>query len=86
MTQPIPHLPLFVPVKRFGDGADVGLFDCVAALVSSGQKQNLFLDVGGEVVEPHDLHHARCRDLAKVCELGLVDDDSRFDQTVTMVR
>ncbi len=28
-TQPFPHLPLLAPVERFGDGSDIGLFDCV---------------------------------------------------------
>ncbi len=50
LTQPIPHLPLFVPVERLGDGADVGIFDCVADLGGSGQEEDLFLDVSGEVV------------------------------------
>jgi hypothetical protein len=72
-------LPLLVPVERFGNGADVGFFDRIAALGGSGQKQNLFLDVGGEVVEPHDLRHACRRDLAEVGELGLVGIAARGD-------
>ena len=50
LTQPIPHLPLLVPVKRFGDGADVGFFDRVTALGGPGQEEDVLLDVGGEVV------------------------------------
>lgn len=50
LTQPILHLPLLVPVERFSDGADAGLFDRIAALGGSGQEEDLFLDVGGEVV------------------------------------
>ena len=69
-------MPLLVPVERFGDRTDVGLFDCVTALGGPGQEEDLFLDVGGEVVEPHDLRHACRRDLAEVGELGLVDDGS----------
>ena len=42
-----PHLPLLVPVERFGDGAKVGLFDRVTALGGSGEEEDLFLNVGG---------------------------------------
>jgi hypothetical protein len=66
--QQLPHLPQVVPVERLGDGADVGLFDCVTAVGGPGQEEDLFLDVGGEVVEPHDLRHSRCRDLAEVAD------------------
>ena len=31
-----PRLPLLVPVERLGEGADVDLFNCVAALGGSG--------------------------------------------------
>ena len=56
----LPHFALVLPVERFGDGAKVGLFDCVTSLGGSGQEEDLFLDVGGEVIEPHDLRHSRC--------------------------
>jgi hypothetical protein len=39
LTQPIPHLPLLVPIKRLGDGANVGLFDRIAAFVVLGKKR-----------------------------------------------
>jgi len=42
---------LLAPVERFGDGADVGFFDCVTALGGSGQEEDFFLNVGGEVVD-----------------------------------
>lgn len=61
----------------FGDAADVGLSDCVSALGGSGKEEELFLNVRGEVVEPHDLRHACCLDLAVEVEFGLVDDLSR---------
>lgn len=48
--QLVPHLSLLTPVERFGDGAKVGFFDRIAALSDSGQEEDLFLDVGGEVV------------------------------------
>lgn len=44
------HLPLLVPVERLGNRADVGLFDRVTALGGPGQEEDLFLNVGGEVV------------------------------------
>ncbi len=48
--QLVPHLPLLVPVERFSDRTDIGFFDWIAALGGSGQEEDLFLDVGGEVV------------------------------------
>ena len=41
------------PVERFGDGADVGFFDWVAAFDGVGQKQDFFLDVGGARLSIH---------------------------------
>lgn len=79
-------MPLHFPVERFGDGTDVGLSDCVSALGGSGKEEDLFLDVRGEVVEPYDLRHACCLDLAEVVEFGLVDDLSRSNQPETMMR
>ena len=43
-------MPLLIPVERLCDWADVGFFDRIAALGGSGQEEDLFLDVGGEVV------------------------------------
>ena len=80
MTQPTTHLPLVVPVERFGDRSDVGFFDCVAALGGSGQEKNLFLNVGGEVVQPHDLRHACRRDLAEVGQFASVNYGSGLKQ------
>lgn len=43
------------------------------------------MDVGGKIVEPHDLRHACRRDLAEMSEFGLVDDGSTLNQSVAMV-
>jgi hypothetical protein len=53
-----PHLSLFGPGTRFGDGADFAFQDCVPALDGSRQFEILFLNVGGQLVEPPDLGHA----------------------------
>lgn len=53
-----PHFALPFPIERSGDGADLRFLDRVAALDGVGQEQDFFLDVGGEVVHPHDLRHA----------------------------
>ncbi len=79
MTQPTPHLSLLAPVERLGDAADVGLLDRIAAFGGFGTKENLFLDFGGQVVEPHDLRHSCRRDLAEAGQFGLVDDGSRLN-------
>ena len=55
LTQPSGHLPLLVPVECFGDKAEFGILDYIAAMGGSGQEEDLFLDVGGEVVCPNDL-------------------------------
>lgn len=55
-----PHLPLLLPVKHPGDGAQVVLADGVAAARGLGQEQKFFLNVRGEVQEVHNLHHP-CR-------------------------
>jgi hypothetical protein len=78
-------LPLLAPVERLGNGTDVDLVDCVAALGSAGQEEDLFLDVGGEVVEPHDLCDACRRYKAEVCELRLLDDGSSLNQPEAVV-
>lgn len=78
-------MPLLAPVERLGNGTDVDLVDCVAAFGGAGQEEDLFLDVGGEVVEPHDLRHSRRRDLAEVCELRLLDDGSGLNQPEAVV-
>ena len=63
-----PHLPLLVPVERSSHGAVVGIFDRVTDLGCSWQEEDLFLDVGREIVEPHDWRHACRRDLSEVGE------------------
>ena len=80
-----PHFTLLFPVERLGDGPDVGFFDWVAAFDGVGQEQDFFLDVGGEIVHPHDLRHAGRGDLAVVSQFGLVDDRAVLDQSVTAV-
>lgn len=78
-------MPLLVPVESFGDRAEFGLFHCITALGSSGQEEDLFLDISGEAVEPHDLRHSRRRDLAEMSEFGLVDDGFGSYQLKTVV-
>lgn len=49
-----PHGSLLAPIERLGDGADVLFQDRIASLDRSGQVQDRVLNVGGQVVEPHD--------------------------------
>lgn len=60
---------------RLGDGANMFFQNHVSALDGSRQFENCFLDVRGEIIEPHDLGHPGRRDLAVVGQFALVDDD-----------
>jgi hypothetical protein len=75
-----PHPSLLSPIERGDEEADVGFLDNVAAALGARQEQELFLEVGSQVQERHDLRHARRRDLAETGQLRLVGHDPIVDQ------
>ena len=77
-----PDPSLFSPVERLGDGADIFFDDWIAATLGAREEEDLFLDVGGEVQEHHDLGHARWCDVAEVGEFRLVGNDAVTNQLV----
>ena len=56
---------LLVPVEDAGDRLELAQLDEVAATHARGQEQDLFLNVGRQIEEIHDLRDARAADLAQ---------------------
>ena len=54
-TQLAPHPPLLPPIPLGCDGPTVTFADRIAALLRRRQKQDLFLDIGGQIQQVHDL-------------------------------
>ena len=80
-----PHCSLVAPIVRLGNRPDFTFQNRVATTDSSGQAKNLFLDVWGKIVEPHDLRHPRRRDLPVVGQFRLIDDDPVANQVTAAV-
>jgi len=64
----------------------VVLADEVAALDRSGQKQESFLDVRGEVQQVHDLRHAGAGDVPQADQVGLASYLRGLDQPINADR
>ena len=70
MAEPFPHPPLPTPVRLLGDGAEGVFGHDVPSFLRPGQKQQRLLNVGGQVIEGHDLGKAGTGDVAKAGKLG----------------
>lgn len=70
--EPLPHLPLLLPVGRGGDRPEVQFPDRVASGFDRRQEENLLLNVGREVEQVHDLRHPGAGDVPEAGELGVV--------------
>ena len=65
-----PHLPLPIPVRDCCDGPEVLFADGVGAGGGEGEREEGFLDVGGEGEEVHNLGDAGAGDVAETGEVG----------------
>src|SRR5688572_11118111 len=72
----LPQVPLHAPVKLGGNRLKFMQDDVVAAALHTRQKQNVFLDVGSQMQEIHDLADAGPSDVAQASEYGLVRNDA----------
>ncbi|MCK6486638.1 MAG: hypothetical protein L6R00_21215, partial [Phycisphaerae bacterium] len=60
--------------------------DSVATGRGEWEEEKLLLDVGGEVVEVHDLRHARLGDVRKAGQFGLIRDFANADEPIEVDR
>ena len=67
-----PHPPLLPPIPLGCDGPTVTFADRIPASLRRRQKQDLFLDVGGQIQQVHDLRQPGPGDVAQAGQLGLV--------------
>jgi len=81
-----PHHPLLSPFHFGSDRPHVALGDWIAAAEDAGKVEELFLDVGGQVQEVHDLRDTGAGDVPEVRQLGLVADRPRTEQAVELDR
>ena len=59
----LPHHSLPLPVDLGNEGAQMSFSDWVFAFSDLGQKENILLDVGGEMKEVHDLGNTSLGDV-----------------------
>ena len=75
---------LLVPVGFGGDGADLTLGDWGSAVEIGLEEKQLFLKIGGEVAEVHDLAQTCSCDLAGSRQVGLRSEAARCQSVVEM--
>jgi len=70
--------PLFVPVDPVGDRPQVSLVEAP----DGRQKEDLFLNVGSEMEQFHDLGHAGPGNAAETGQFGIIPNRSRSQQSL----